>query len=128
MNKCQNCNKPTSNSKYCNSSCFASCNNRARPKKKYFCNRCNNLIAIGYTRKVVCDECKSPIDNLTLAQLKQKHPKDFHSVLRDNSRRNFRRSKQSLVCCVCEYDIHVNICHIKPVKDFPDNTSMIYLI
>jgi predicted restriction endonuclease len=31
------------------------------------------------------------------------------------------KAELSRKCAICGYDLHIDICHIKPIKDFPDD-------
>lgn len=139
--------------KFCNRSCAASFNNSLNPKRKSkqlsttFCTRCNCSITLspkkdgGFNNRKLCDLCLSlnraetltgnkGIENLLLSQTKgslykrRKNWQSANSTLRRDSRQVYAGSGFLLVCKICAYDKYVEICHIKPVKDFSDDAKI----
>lgn len=140
-NYCKNCGKlihiTTSPSearkrKFCGHSCAASFNNKGikrHGKNSSICPKCGNKKVL--TSKT-CHRCKidsiyeeamlTPINKLWAGN-------NLHTQYKNN---NVRRWAKKLLdywevekkCIVCEYDLHVEACHIKPITDFPDNTPM----
>jgi hypothetical protein len=43
-------------------------------------------------------------------------------MIRMDSRKTYKDSEKKMECFQCGYDLHVEICHIRDVKDFPDDT------
>lgn len=128
MNHCQNCNKETENPKYCSHSCAATINGKLFPKRRPqgHCKNCK--ISIPTSHKY-CKEC-SPNGkqwlSQTLGQLKASFRQTYwKELLRMNSRSVYKRSNKPLKCVICGYEKFVDICHIKPVKDFSDNELII---
>lgn len=127
VSECGNCGvniEDTIERKFCSRSCNATFNNSIMPKRKravWTCIECGE--ESGYQRKR-CPECQSSrkLANNTKAQLRERYPalSDFHSVIREHARRNYNGP---LSCHACGYDLHVEIAHIKPVSDFPDETT-----
>ena len=50
--------------------------------------------------------------------------KYFHSRIRFNSRKVYKNSGKEMKCFFCGYDIHVEICHIKDIKDFSKDSMI----
>lgn len=44
----------------------------------------------------------------------------FHNRLRRHARLVYERSGLPMECCVCGYERGLDVCHIRPVGDFPD--------
>jgi hypothetical protein len=127
-------------SKYCSRSCSASVNNTLSPKRKKKlgkCKYCSNSI-FASSRRTVCDQCLSDgthsksmwknettrIDNLTVGELKR--------LTRDNQRpwtdrvRSYARSRFPAKgkICKCGYNKHVELCHIKSITSFSDESLL----
>lgn len=129
---CLNCQKETKNPSFCCRSCSTSFNNKKYPKRKIVrkCSKCNNTVR-NY-RSSLCEEhfkkhkktYRKNLENQTLKELRENYS-HLHASSRTAKIRCYARSwfkeltKQP--CQNCGYDKHVELCHIKPVKDFCDN-------
>lgn len=95
-------------------------------KHKKFCNtKCFGV----YSRKPVIQKPKAvralrPNSVLLRSKADFSSAKNYHSRVRCNSRSTFRASGRDLVCAVCGYSKFVEICHIKDLKDFTEDTSV----
>jgi len=75
--------------------------------------------------RTYCDLCWSKVHeaqrapNITLGELKETHPYGFHSKIRQHSSSVGKDLPDE--CSYCGYNKHVHVCHIKDVKDFPDD-------
>jgi hypothetical protein len=82
-----------------------------------------------------CPYCDTPIgknsnsckrhrtSNISLKQKKDfRTDKDFHSKIRDNSRKEYKKSGQVLVCFSCGYSKFVEICHKKDIHSFSEES------
>lgn len=131
MNKCINCCKKTSNPKFCSKSCSAIVNNKV-PKRKWKCKKCNlhKIKSSKWSR--LCTSCYKPKMSYvskykTLGEMKLAIPEfkyghlQLHAVIREQSRRIFL-NKGNYSCQNCKYDKHIEVCHIKPVTSFSDNS------
>lgn len=133
---CVNCNNETKNPKFCSRSCSASFTNRSKPKRKAtekFCLRCEKSLGfIPYTvsGSGICDDCKITKprnvdwDLETKASLRGMGNSNYGGrfpYIRVLSRKNYINSGKDMKCKICEYDLHVDVCHIKDVQDFPDD-------
>lgn len=70
-----------------------------------------------------CTKCRSlAYGSQTLAQLRAQHgTSTYHSVVRAHSRAAYGGT---LACAACGYDIHVEICHIRGVAEFPTSATL----
>jgi len=125
MNQCQNCSQSTNNPKFCSTKCSAIFHNKPQG---YKCKTCGILISLKWTPKKECDNCKtirknSYHINLTLKELKIKMPNinQFHAKIRGLARSHFKSTGK---CSQCGYDKHTNVCHIKSVNKFNENTPI----
>jgi hypothetical protein len=139
--------------KFCNKSCAASYNNARSPKRIAIsssnCVACNELIIFtkknggGYNNRSYCDSClvlkktsqiigvNLSAEDLFLCQtksslrLRRKDCKSFHSTLRTHSRQVYISSGRPMECEICGYSKYVEVCHIRAVKDFPDDATVL---
>ncbi len=124
---CLNCGKETSNPKFCSRSCFVSYSNRAAPKRKAkpkTCKHCGVQIPRG---RSVCDDCNpSYVDwtKRTIGDIRKITPYQVNAMIRDGARQVFKRSEQPRICRNCGYSKHVEICHIRGISTFPDDTPV----
>lgn len=127
--KCRHCGKTTTNPAFCSRSCANSYNNRQFPKKRKThklrcCKHCSTAV-IG--RRTTCDTCNpSYVDwsRLTLSELRAKALYQHSARVRQIARNVYRRSNKPKQCIVCGYDKHYEVCHTRPIQDFPDNTPI----
>lgn len=126
MKKCKNCNKETNNPQYCSRSCAAIKTNKEFPKrtKTKKCKTCKNLIL---KNRTYCKECfteEIKIENKTIKELKKNGNanKYGYPMIRQDSRRKYIKSNKEMKCQVCGYYLHVDICHVKDIKNFEENT------
>lgn len=132
MNTCTHCGNFTSNPKFCSKSCSAKHNNKI-PKRKITrkCKKCSNLV-MNYKSYYCVDHYQTKIErqrefieNQTLASyyskdsIKGRHASSKSVHIRMLARSWFRELTK-LPCAKCGYDKHVEMCHIKAIKDFPD--------
>jgi hypothetical protein len=124
--KCLNCNTETTNPKFCCRSCAASYNNRAYPKrqkKQYFCKACGDETAYRRTFCKACDPTK-PKDYgpITIAEVRERARYQANAWIRKLARREYYASDKPKLCSRCGYSVHFEVCHIRSIKDFPNNT------
>ena len=120
MNNCLKCGKET-NSKFCSRSCSNSYNNSLVPKrikKQYTCIVCGvNILS----RRKYCKNCGLNKDHLLKDIMYTKHNKaSAYALVRTRARSIMKNEPQ--VCNKCGYDKHVEVCHIKPISSFSENT------
>ena len=137
--KCLNCNKDLNTKdqkKFCTKSCAASFNNKKFPKRSKSiknwpkCRCCKNTVK--NFKGSYCDKCikgkkhyhGNPVEDLTLEQVIKRKGSNRYDIVRNHASYLYRKGKIGLKCCNCYYDKHVEICHIKPIKDFPIATTI----
>ena len=128
MRECLNCGKETNNPKFCSRSCAAVYNNTHRPKVQKYCQICGSLIGEGENcRKKYCDSCRPNKVNwatITLQDVQSRAKYQVSSRIRELARQKTSNIPRFQKCAVCGYNNHVEICHIKAIKDFP-STAMV---
>jgi hypothetical protein len=108
---CLKCGAETTNPKFCSKSCTTSYNNTRRPKK------------IKQLTKRVLYGDNWQIGHITLGELK-KDRKGWHRAIRDNARKMHKKFKILGICQKCGYDKMYDVCHKKPVNEFPDSATL----
>jgi hypothetical protein len=131
MNNCLHCGTETTNPKYCCRSCSAKHTNVKFPKKKLTrtCSKCSSVVK-SYKHSL-CEfhheELKQTkyevTKNLTLQDYWNKKSLDgLHTSSKNAHIRQLGRTKfKDLLrkpCANCGYSKHVELCHIKPIRDF----------
>lgn len=127
--------------KFCDRSCAAKYNNSAFPKrnptKVVLCKNCGKEVKLtprsnsvgGYIKREFCNECKhlnigksgkySDLGTLTKGELKELFPTSWRSLISYNARCVYLpRGLEEPNCYLCDYDSHVDVCHIKAVSKF----------
>ena len=137
MALCLSCSKETTNPKFCSRSCSAKYTGKHNPKRKTNkkCVKCEKNVK-SY-RHSHCEEhhieylqsLYSYTKELTLEDYwSRKSLQNLHSSSKNVHIRSLARSwfKHLLIlpCKRCGYSKHVELCHIKPIKDF-NSTSKI---
>ncbi len=123
--KCRHCGQKTTNPIFCSRSCAASFNNKKVPRKTKhlkYCKHCEKQI---FGRRTTCDRCNpSYVDwsKVTLSEVKQKATFQYSARVRQLARKNYRQSDNPKACLICGYDKHVEVCHKRPINEFPDDT------
>lgn len=118
---------------FCSKSCAASYNGKLRAKIKppKVCRVCKKTVSS--TRRQICEECKSEQrysrrpdwNTITLQSLKDKYStSQYHAKIRGMSRSEYKRSGKPMSCLIDGYSLHVDVCHITDVKDFPMNATI----
>lgn len=140
MKKCfnPNCNNLTNNPKYCCRSCSATHSNALFPKRKTKkkCIVCNEPVKsfrhskcpkhhdeyIKYkSENMYQDKTVGEYRNMT--SVKDKHPSWLHSHIRIFNR-TWNRDLIKLPCAKCGYKLHVELCHIKSVSSFSNESLL----
>lgn len=62
--------------------------------------------------------------DLSISQLKQKFKNMYINTIREHSNRLYLRSDKYKKCYCCDYDKHIEICHIKAVSEFGNNSLL----
>jgi predicted nucleic acid-binding Zn ribbon protein len=126
--------KSVSGNVFCSKSCSASYNNKGvrRHGKTKSCKSCGEPIS---NRNTYCSkECMRfylghNLPTTTLDEIheslsvKGKHPSWKNSVVRNNNR-IVNKELTKLNCANCDYELHVELCHVKPLSSFDGNATL----
>ena len=136
INLCLLCKQKTKNPKFCSRSCSAKLTNVMYPRRKTKrrCVVCQKPVS-SY-KKARCDphtleykEQKLAYINRTLGEyqdrlcVKGKHPSWLNVHIRRFAR-SWNKDLLKLPCSNCNYDKHVEICHIKPIRSFTKSATI----
>ncbi len=121
---CVSCGVETKNLKFCSRSCSATYNNIHR-EKKLKCKNCGNPRTCKSwfcSNKCRIESQQKRTANVSKIELESRtKTKDgAYAQIIKMSRRVYMDSGKPKICAICGYDKHVEICHIKPVRDFID--------
>lgn len=133
--KCLNCESELQSKyavKFCSSNCSATYNNlrRTRSKNNKICKDCGTDIK---NKSTYCKACYN--DNrikispsYTLGNVRQlykdKTTMAIAAKIRGYGITIYNKSDKPKYCANCGYSKHYEVCHIKPVKEFPDSAIM----
>lgn len=117
---CLCCGKETSNPKYCSSKCSVTINNTKRFKKRN-CIGCGIELE-GKTTAKYCYSCKYPDKTIKELIYNKGHKSNAYSHIRSKARLTAQKYKLDFVCSNCGYSKHVEVCHIKPISDYAEDT------
>lgn len=145
MKLCEFCKKETDKPKFCSQSCAAKLNNKLYPKRtpgpKRFCPECKGMKSKSAQR---CHNCafkgkllikgeglyltQNEVDNLSLNVLiygyNGNNAPGRYSRIRWYAQRTINNSGLPKCCKVCGWDVLVEVCHIKAIKDFPKEATL----
>lgn len=125
VNYCLNCNKLTTNPKFCSKGCSASYTNKINPKRSLegTCS-CGKKIPSSRTFCKDCFNSKYLIDysKITIGDLRKRRTSQQHSQIRGHARKIYIKSGRPQACEICGYSNFFEVCHIKAIKDFNDDT------
>lgn len=125
---------------FCNRSCAVGHNNHVCPKRKrtwsdrplrtFPCHKCGELVTSRDGRRKYCDACKTTVRHQSIEYLDVRTKGELftrslnwqsaRSSLRAHASKIYLRSEKHKWCAICKYSAHVDIAHIRPVRDFPD--------
>jgi rRNA maturation protein Nop10 len=130
---CPSCGKDTKNPKFCSRSCAAKINNSLYPKnpkkpQRAF-HKCPSCGSKTTSTALLCRKCK---DTKAIHEFGEKTIKEFNSTyarhryqsIRNHAHRVARINDMKKECPFCDYSNHVELCHIKDIKDFDKNTKL----
>lgn len=126
MIKCKYCGNITNNPNFCSRSCSAKSTNKI-PKRKRTkkCIHCNELIL---SNRKKCSKCiaKRQLPDYTIkdAIYDSHHRSSAYALIRSRARKVYKESDKPQCCIICNYSKHFEVCHIKPISDFKDNTKI----
>jgi len=121
--QCVKCDKETKNPKFCSRSCSASFNNKKYPKRKVegSCKICKTSIT---STRVCCSNCSRNRDiTLKEAVYTYLHKASAYTLVRGRAR-SVAKKQGWTSCKACGYDTHIEIAHIKAIKDFSEDTKL----
>lgn len=129
MAACPNCSADTTNPKFCSISCATIFNNTRRPLKEKPCKRCGNPIerVTPWKKRKLCNTCRQQLTvdpATTIGEIKKAAKYQRSSFIRNDARRVYFSSNPK-ECRHCGYDKHVEVCHKKAIKSFPDDTLLV---
>ena len=138
----------TRQKKFCDRSCAAKYNNRKFPKreatKESQCSYCGTMILLKqdkkghYRKRKYCDDCAKlrtsfsrslgtdfHVDELTKAQLKERSDYKYYyrNIITARARKTYYKVYKK-ECIICDYNIYVEVCHLRAVRDFPDSATV----
>ena len=137
--KCKNCDNlltkteteyKRSNNHFCSRSCAATYNNK-HINKKILTKKCKNCKTLIYASNVYCPECIKKgrhltsngfIENNYLSDYQHRSDSNRYRSIRDHAKKI--TSTRTQKCHICNYNKHVETCHIKDIKDFSLNTKI----
>ncbi|MBD2182823.1 HNH endonuclease [Planktothrix sp. FACHB-1355] len=125
--KCKRCGKETTNPAFCSRSCAAAFNNRKYPKRskqQKHCKHCGISIISGRSTCDACNPFYVDWSIITLRDVKGKALYQHSARVRQVARSVYRQSDKAKKCIVCGYERYYEVCHRKPIKDFPDDTPI----
>lgn len=130
--------------KFCSNSCSAKYNNKSREKDLSFIEKRNerlsrlknskskykyNECVCGEFKKNTSKECSECRKKNSIGNKSYKYYKDKYSnwwsarvPISRNARKVYKESRRPESCFNCGYDKHIEICHIKAVSEFDENT------
>lgn len=110
--------------------CSVICSNKARKdnplwkekriKVKRYCSCGEELIG----RRILCDDCikLKSLDCKTVGSFKHLKDANRYGQIREAARKIAKNITNK--CFHCGYDLHVEVCHIKEIGKFPDDTPI----
>lgn len=109
---------------FCSQACNGYYYGSLKTIKTHNCKFCNNQLS---GTKRICDTCKVDYWDPSIDDLKQKyshhkHANSWHSFVRYRARNTVKHLPQ--ICYECGYNRHVEVCHIKPIKDFSGESKL----
>lgn len=130
---CEFCSKPFKRKphskndqlRFCSAKCVSFWQAELRRVTK-ICNRCQTNPTTN--KHGYCQDCKKSgydrrkfdWDVTTLNDLKTSYNlHQYHAKLRGMARSEFMRHNSKPKCAVCAYELHIDVCHIIAIKDFP---------
>ena len=132
---CLSCQCPTENPKFCSKSCAAQYNNRLFPKRTKrdrHCQKCLCLVGVGRRlcndcltvwKKKIKDGSRVPYERVTKGDVLTEDSQRFRRI-RETARKVALEAGYLHECSECGYTIHVEACHITPIKEFPDTALL----
>ncbi len=98
-----------------------------REKNKKICPECSKRMI--YKESKTCKFCikkERDWEELTLKEaIYEKHHKSSaYALVRSRARSLTKKWKIPMVCMSCGYNKHVEICHVKPISEFAEDSTL----
>lgn len=137
MNICKLCSNSTKNTIFCSRKCSNIYrNNNCHPRKntgkgKPFCKKCNINRTPSYSHKL-CQKCSKnryiyssdpTLSDLYVLYKNAKHSTGMQAYIRGHAREVILKTTNSS-CKKCNYSHHVEVCHIKPISAFTNESRL----
>lgn len=113
--------------KFCNLSCAALFNEKAKGHSKHFCT-CGNQIR-KHTK--MCEQCRKEINLATLLATtkgelfaRRTGYQSARSSIRQHAASVYKKSDKPQHCIACGYDHYYEVCHIRSVASFSDDAML----
>jgi hypothetical protein len=137
MITCKHCGSPTTNPKFCSKSCSAKETNKI-PKRPRVIKKCTHCNEDALYHSYFCEKHQEYSRTNRSKEILQERPlsyyfsreclKNLHQSSRSVHIRGLARSwfkeLAKLPCAKCGYSKHVELCHIRPIKDFPSSALL----
>ena len=99
-------------------------NGRVHYRRKY-CDLCLRTLRVkNGNANAWHDFPPMPLEEQSKAEVKRRNHNTslwFGNRITSHARKAYKASGKPYICKHCGYDLHVDICHIKDIKDFPDS-------
>ncbi len=118
--QCFTCGTETSNPKFCSRSCAAKTTNRTNPKRmpQHHCTSCGTSVSSQYRKCLTCRSIKAdPVLSKSVNSNQGNSP-----AVREQARKLYIASGRPMSCLLCGYSLHVDVCHVKDIRDHDDGT------
>ncbi len=125
IHPCLYCGEPTKNPKFYSKACSATMNNKLKPKRlpEGQCKVCQKLIT---ARNKYCIDCRPDprmnLDRPINEMFYEANRAGRFTGIREHAKKSIKHRKRS--CQNCNWDIHVECCHIKSIASFPPDTPI----
>lgn len=136
--RCLHCKLPIIYDKrrnqFCSQRCSGTYNNIYHPHKrvlvKRYCRKCGDSIPrISFKDQCrrLCEPCRSSYflsPSITIQELKKRSSYQTHARIRHHARTVYRQANLPQVCYICQYDKHIEVCHIHAISSFAVTTTI----
>jgi hypothetical protein len=113
---------------FCSKSCAATYNNKKYPNKRKLTNRCKQCNDLILSRDEYCTICSKKIKdaksivNNKLSDYLTRGDANRYCSIRDHARKVVKDRPKK--CVACGYKTHIEVAHIKEIKDFPKDATI----
>lgn len=144
---CTNCNKEIIKNlsdfkkiknPFCSQSCAGTFNGKAFPKRKpelksiikrLSTQTCTICTKFSRTKTRICQSCKTEIQlkaygEKIIEDFKSTYARHKYQKIRNHAHQIFKFYSIEKKCKICEYTLHVELCHLKSISSFPKDTKI----